>query len=147
MRAMWFTHVRQMVERRGATFLSPRLSTVAAAMGGPRNLQMAVDTRIVESGIYLQYVDAGIGRVVWSKDHGHTFDKPISVGRVVVQREVFTLCGVDGKGVLLTAHHDHYIDRSFIKLSTLQDKSFLALPFPFKKIRNGFLQERIATCR
>lgn len=122
-------------------------STVAAAMGGPRNLQMAADTRIVEGGVYLQYVDAGIGRVVWSKDHGDTFDKPINIGRVVVQREIFTLCGASGKGILLTAHHDHYIDQSFIKLSMLQDKSFLALPFPFKKVQNGFLLEGIATCR
>jgi len=112
-------------------------------------LQVAINTRAVEAGIFIQYDDTYESILLWSNDHGDSFIRRVKVGYSDGKTDLLNICGYNGKGLLFSAHHDRPVEDSFIKVSIIPDNpgNLMNLPYPFLKEDKGYMRQLGIHCR
>eukprot|EP00826_Nyctotherus_ovalis_P003659 TRINITY_DN10754_c0_g3_i1.p1 TRINITY_DN10754_c0_g3~~TRINITY_DN10754_c0_g3_i1.p1 ORF type:complete len:404 (+),score=64.59 TRINITY_DN10754_c0_g3_i1:79-1290(+) len=121
--------------------------TLASYITGAAKIQLAANSEIDEGGLYLYYADGMEGKVMWSKDHGNTFERPIRVKNMVDYSDKLALCGTNKKGILVMAHVHRIADRGRVRFLPLRGKSFVDLPYPFIKLRGIIDINYVTACR
>lgn len=64
--------------------------------------KVAINCEAAEKRIYVQYENKGVYYMLWSGDHGVTWEKPFELGRRLSKQHAIAMCGRDGKGFVFT---------------------------------------------
>lgn len=115
---------------------------------GPYLPTIIMDSKVSEGGLYVLLQDEKKKNlVIWSRNHGTSFEMPIPVGDNNGYSNLLSLCGTKDKSLLFTAHQSYYVDESYIKFATLHNKSFMMISYPFKNLKNGQFEFIVLSCR
>lgn len=115
-----------------------------------RKFNVAVNTQAQEGGVHMQYRYNKEARVMSSNNHGRNFGTPVRVGpdnSPALSSMALDLCGLDGKGIVLSGVSNYNYAESYIRYLPLGTQHFLNLPYPFEKISHGSLETTAVACR
>lgn len=137
-------------ENHGLSWTKPY--TAISEVKGVTQIKAATNTQAEEGGIYVQYRCEDKAHVIFSKDHGKTFRTSFRVGfddfNVPFTRDL-SMCGLDGKGIVLSGVSNKVFGDSYIQYLPLRNQYvyFRRLPYPFWKRRFGIFRDTAAVCR
>eukprot|EP00826_Nyctotherus_ovalis_P062354 TRINITY_DN9005_c0_g2_i4.p1 TRINITY_DN9005_c0_g2~~TRINITY_DN9005_c0_g2_i4.p1 ORF type:complete len:407 (+),score=75.08 TRINITY_DN9005_c0_g2_i4:72-1292(+) len=96
---------------------------------------LAIDTEAAEGGVYVQYWEERVVRILWSKDHGATWGERVTIKKALYPNDAITICGGRDKGRVFTMNHGlGPIAGNFKYFETSAAPSVVSLRYPF----NGF---------
>lgn len=115
---------------------------------GPYLPTITMNSKVNAGGLYVLLQDGKKKNlVIWSRDHGISFQAPIPVGDNNGYSNLLSLCGTKDKSLLFTAHQNYYVEESYIKFTILHSNSFTSIPYPFKNLKNGQVELIVLSCR
>lgn len=120
--------------------------------GDSHHYAAITDNKVSKGSLYIQYRDTnGNEQIIWSRDHGNTFEAPITVGKSYGngrgEATVLALCGNGDQSLLFTAHRGNSRSESYIKFAVLHKRSFAEIPYPFKDWPTQTLDHDSLSCR
>jgi len=98
---------------------------------------LAIDTDSAEGGIYVQYVDNQMLKVLWSKDHGKTWEAPINVEKALSPYAAMTICGQTNKGKVFTMNHGLPPISGSLNYFDATSPNIKYLPYPFNEVKGA----------
>lgn len=66
---------------------------------------LAIDTDSAEGGIFVQYVEDKVLKVLWSKDHGKTWEANITIANAITPYGAMSICGQTNNGKVFVMNH------------------------------------------
>eukprot|EP00826_Nyctotherus_ovalis_P018773 TRINITY_DN1566_c0_g1_i2.p1 TRINITY_DN1566_c0_g1~~TRINITY_DN1566_c0_g1_i2.p1 ORF type:complete len:455 (+),score=100.89 TRINITY_DN1566_c0_g1_i2:148-1365(+) len=107
--------------------------------------QVVANSEVDEGGVYVQSEKDGKGIVMWSKDHGKSFERTLSIQGGTSFASKISMCGSRGTGIVLSAHYDSNKRRPYMSIFELHKGRFQLLPYAFGEAR-GYLDIVAASC-
>jgi len=97
---------------------------------------LAIDTNAAAGSIYVQYSDKDSIYIMWSKDHGFTWEKNITVGRAFTEYNAITICGLKGKGKVFSMAPGFAMTAGFLKsMDAGQQSTLVDLGYPYTHVK------------
>eukprot|EP00826_Nyctotherus_ovalis_P032063 TRINITY_DN25899_c0_g2_i4.p2 TRINITY_DN25899_c0_g2~~TRINITY_DN25899_c0_g2_i4.p2 ORF type:complete len:181 (-),score=20.42 TRINITY_DN25899_c0_g2_i4:283-825(-) len=106
-------------------------------------LSVATD---IEGRIYVQYYIGHGFKISWSKDHGATWEKPLSPGSGPQTRHALTLCGKGSREKLFSLSGKPPYGIGFLRYMSLDEEKFKALKYPFPDLKEIVSAHVSCTC-
>lgn len=107
--------------------------------------EVVANSEVDEGGVYVQSEKDGRGIVIWTKDHGKSFEKTLTIQGGNTFASKISMCGSRGTGIVLSAHYDSSKRRPYVSVFELHKGRFQLLPYAFGDAR-GYLDIVAASC-
>eukprot|EP00826_Nyctotherus_ovalis_P021680 TRINITY_DN17040_c0_g1_i3.p1 TRINITY_DN17040_c0_g1~~TRINITY_DN17040_c0_g1_i3.p1 ORF type:complete len:409 (+),score=27.83 TRINITY_DN17040_c0_g1_i3:138-1364(+) len=93
---------------------------------------VAINAETLEGGLYVQYGNRDMN-IIWSRDHGDTFNQPLRVGSISMRQVGMELCGCK-TNILFFADLHYSSSYGHLRFLYPYEKNLITLPYPFSSI-------------